>query len=451
MKQKVTIACKGSEMVRLEDLVIIQKDLKELSKENYEKLKRSILELGFSAPFFVWKHKGKLKVLDGTQRKLTLEQMKLEGHELPSKVPAVSVEAKNEKEAKQKLLSFVSQYGHVTEEGLYEFSVDAGFDAEFLTDHFDLPNIDVEHFVDGYMRSSPERDETEDEVPEPPKETAIKRGDIFVLGKHRLMCGDSTSVEDLDVLTQGDQGDLLLTDPPYGVSYVEKNAAVHGGIVKNAVGKKIENDSLDTDGMFKLWSEIFGMARYFKDDASYYVFSPQGGELMMMMQAIHQSGWQLKHTLIWVKQNFVFGRADYHYRHEPILYGWKKKGTHNWYADRKQDSVLQFDKAQRNDLHPTSKPVELCEYLIRNSSQAGDLVIDLFGGSGSTLIAAEKLHRKAYLMELDPSYVAVIVSRWEKYTGQKAELICSGKTKAVKSPRMRNKASKAKPDASLSL
>ena len=152
----------------------------------------------------------------------------------------------------------------------------------------------------------------------------------------------------------------------------------------------------------------------------------KGEILMMMMMSINKSNWQLKHTLIWAKQNFVFGRADYHYQHEPILYGWKKNNKHNWYSDRKQGSVLNFDKASKNDLHPTGKPVELCSYLIKNSSKEGDIIVDLFGGSGSTLIACEQLNRKCYMMELDPRYCDVIVTRYCNFTGNN-NIIRNGK------------------------
>jgi DNA modification methylase len=217
----------------------------------------------------------------------------------------------------------------------------------------------------------------------------------------------------------GEKGDLLLTDPPYGVSYIEKNAAVNGGRVLNNIGKEIKNDTGTVEEMAKLWAALYSHDYYFTDEASYYVFSPQGGELMMMMmQAIHQSKWQLKHSLIWQKQNFVFGRCDYHYQHEPVLYGWKKKGKHNWYADRSQSSLLQFDKPHKSDLHPTTKPVDLLEYLIGNSTKANDKVVDIFSGSGSTLIACEKTGRCCFGMEIDPHYCQVILERFKAYSGK---------------------------------
>lgn len=291
-----------------------------------------------------------------------------------------------------------------------------------LDPSFELDMLGIKDFVLEMADKIPLTDE--DSVPEK-VEPRTKLGDVYLLGEHRLMCGDSTDPIAVAKLMNDKLGDLLVTDPPYGVSYIEKNAAVHGGIVKNNIGKQIKNDSGTVEEMGALWAGLFSHADHFSDQASYYVFSPQGGELMMMMmmQAIHQSNWQLKHSLIWQKQNFVFGRCDYHYQHEPVLYGWKKKGTHNWYADRSQSSLLQFDKPHRSDLHPTTKPIDILEYLIKNSSKLGDLVVDLFCGSGSTLIASEKSGRICFGMELDPHYCDVVVTRWEQFTGQKAEML----------------------------
>ena len=166
-------------------------------------------------------------------------------------------------------------------------------------------------------------------------------------------------------------------------------------------------------------------------DAAYYWFACQGGDqmmMMMMMMFLGDAGWLVRHELIWVKPSMVFGRSDYHYRHEPIIYGWKRKGKHNWYADRKQTSVLEFARPHKSDLHPTTKPVAILEYLLGNSTVTTDSVLDTFGGSGSTLIACEKTNRKCFMMEIDPHYCDVIIERWEKFTGKKAKLINNGVT-----------------------
>jgi DNA modification methylase len=264
----------------------------------------------------------------------------------------------------------------------------------------------------------------EDEVPEH-VEPKTKLGDIYKLGEHRLMCGDSTSLSDVEKLMAGELADLWIADPPFGVSYMEKNAAVNGGIVKNQIGKQIKSDTKTVEELCPFWRDSAANAYVVTTiEASNYWCACQGSDkMMMMMMMMDEAGWNIRHELIWVKDSFVFGRSDYHYRHEPIIYGWKKAGKHNWYGDRKKDSVLEISRPHKSDLHPTTKPVELFENFISNSSKANDLIFESFGGSGSTLIACEKTNRKCFMMELDPHYCDVIVARWEKYTGQTAELL----------------------------
>ena len=228
------------------------------------------------------------------------------------------------------------------------------------------------------------------------------------------MLGDSTKDEDVAELMGGKKADLFLTDPPYGVSYLEKNASVHGGIVHNMVGKTISSDEKTLEEIKGLWYD--GARNAFNnstDEASYLWFACQGGDqMMMMMMMIGEAGWKVRHELIWVKDSMVFGRSDYHYQHEPILYGWKKKGTHKFYGDRKQVSVLNFDRPNKSDLHPTSKPVELVRYLLRNHSKEDDIVLDLFGGGGTTLEACELENRTCYMMEIEPQYIETIKRRY---------------------------------------
>ena len=231
-----------------------------------------------------------------------------------------------------------------------------------------------------------------------------------MLGRHRLMCGDSTSIDAVQVLGGGQMFDMLWTDPPYGVSYVGKT--------KDAL--TIENDSLDDAGLTDFLRAALGCAwANCRAGASWYVAAPAGPLNLCFSTVLKDLGvW--RQSLNWVKNTFAMGRSDYHYRHEPIFYGWKEGAAHYFVDDRTQDTILEFDKPSRNGVHPTMKPVALIERCIENSSKPGETVLDLFGGSGSTLIAAEKTGRTAYLMELDPIYCDVIIRRWEEATGQKA-------------------------------
>ena len=257
--------------------------------------------------------------------------------------------------------------------------------------------------------------------PDKPVETVCKKGDIWKLGNHRLMCGDSTDAGDVALLMDGEKADLFLTDPPYGVSYTDKNEYLNSLGTGHRLTKRIENDHLTEDDMFEFWKKVFANAyEATAQQMSYYVFGAQGGDLLLLLLSLKETKLMPKHGLVWVKNNHVLGRCDYNYKHEPITYGWKIDGTHKFYGGF-QTSVLEFDKPLKSELHPTMKPVPLISKLIENSSKENDIVLDLFGGSGTTLIAAEQLNRKCYIMELDPHYCDVIIARWENLTGKKAE------------------------------
>lgn len=284
-------------------------------------------------------------------------------------------------------------------------------------------NLDLLGLEDFSVSETTEGQCDEDEVPEV-VEPKTKLGDLYVLGEHRLLCGDSTSLAEVERLMNDEKADLWIADPPFGVSYMEKNAAVNGGVVKNQTGKEIKSDTKSVAELSPFWRDAASAAwAVTTDKASNYWCACQGSDkMMMMMMMMSEAGWNIRHELIWVKSSFVFGRSDYHYRHEPIIYGWKKDGTHEWFGDRKQDSVLEIKRPHKSDLHPTTKPVELFERFILNSSKPGQRILESFAGSGTTLIASEKTGRKSYNMELDPHYCDVIVARWEKFTGKKAEL-----------------------------
>lgn len=238
---------------------------------------------------------------------------------------------------------------------------------------------------------------------------------VISLGKHRLLCGDSTDKKQISRLMDGEKANLFLIDPPYGVDYIAKNAAIHGGIVWNAIGKEIKQDTDNLETIKKLWFQLAKNGFEFtNNEASYLWFACQGGDQMMMMM-IGEAGWKVRHELIWAKDSFVFGRADYHYQHEPILYGWKKDGKHYFYGDRKQASILKFSRPHNSPFHPTSKPIELIEYLIKNHSKEDDIILDLCGGGGTTLLAAERTNRRCFMMEIDENYCKVIVDRFNKF------------------------------------
>lgn len=262
------------------------------------------------------------------------------------------------------------------------------------------------------------------------KETVCKKGDIWKLGDHRLMCGDSTDSGSVALLMDGEKADMVFTDPPYGVSYAEKNEYLNAISRGNRIQIPIENDHASPSEMFDFWKGVFGIIGEFtKECMAYYITALQGGELLLLLlQAIQESETlALKHMLIWNKNNHVLGRCDYNYKHEPIIYGWKKKGTHHFVGGSKfKTSVWDIPKPLKSDLHPTMKPVELVSACLLDNSVEGQSVLDLFGGSGTTLIAAEQLNRRCYMMELDPHYCDVIIARWEKLTGRKAERVTDG-------------------------
>ena len=253
-------------------------------------------------------------------------------------------------------------------------------------------------------------DEFETELPEEPK---AKRGDVYQLGKHRLMCGDSTNVEDVQKLMGGEFADMLLTDPPYNVDYEGKT--------KEKL--KIENDKMDNDNFRQFLVDAFSSAdAVMKAGAVFYIWHADS-EGYNFRGACFDIGWKVRQCLIWNKNTMVMGRQDYHWKHEPCLYGWKDGAGHLWAADRKQTTVINFDKPSRNDIHPTMKPIPLFDYQIKNNTKGDDIVLDLFGGSGTTIMACEQNGRKGYVMEFDPRYVDVIIERWEQFTGNKAELV----------------------------
>ena len=281
------------------------------------------------------------------------------------------------------------------------------FDLDFNLADFGFDDIfEEEEYISA---EEIEEDNIEDiEVPQEPKS---KTGDIYQLGNHRLMCGDSTSVRDVEFLMDNNLADMVLTDPPYNVD------------ISNAKGLKIKNDNMGDDEFFKfLSSAFFNLEKSLKPGGAFYIWFASR-ESINFRQALNKNNLVVRQELIWNKNHMILGRQDYHWKHEPCLYGWKDGAAHYFVDDRTQSTVIDEDKPQLNDLHPTMKPIKLLSRQIVNSSRQKEVVLDLFGGSGSTLIACEKLNRRCFMMEMDPKYVDVIIARWEEYTGEKAVLL----------------------------
>lgn len=293
-------------------------------------------------------------------------------------------------------------------------SNESAWDFDLLAD--ELEGLDLTGFdFDWGLPEEETKEVEEDEVPEvdetqPP---VTKIGDVWKLGRHFLMCGDSTSTECVQKLMGGLQADLLLTDPPYGVDYTGKT--------KDAL--KIENDAKSDDDFIAFLRSAFEAAdSVMKAGAVFYIWHADSKAYVFRM-ACQMVGWEVRQVLIWVKNSMVMGRQDYQWKHEPCLYGWKSGAGHLWASDRKQTTVLEFDRPTKNKEHPTMKPVALFDYQIKNNTKGGDIVLDLFAGSGTTVIACEQNGRTAYVMEYDPKYCDVIVKRWENLTGKKAVLV----------------------------
>lgn len=307
----------------------------------------------------------------------------------------------------------------------------ADWDFDLLNDELlDIIDIDMTSFgFEELLDARPDLEDEEDfdvdvEVP-----AIVKAGERYQLGNHILMCGDSTNKEDVTKLLQGGVADLLLTDPPYNVNY--------SGGTKDKL--TIANDDMDDSSFYQLLIDAFANAdSVMRPGAAFYIWHADSNGLTFR-RACNDAGWQIRQCLIWVKNSMVLGRQDYQWKHEPCLYGWKDGASHYFVADRTETTVredeldavvdeekttiLRYDKPTSSKLHPTMKPVKLMGDLIYNSSRKGDNVLDLFGGSGTTLIACEETDRNCYMMEYDPHYCDVIISRWEALTGKKAVAI----------------------------
>ena len=431
------------ENVKIEKLKPYENNARTHSEEQVEKIANSINEFGFINPVIIDSDYG---IIAGHGRVLGAQKLGMK------EVPCLFVEDLTETQKKAYILAdnkLALDAGWDDEILKQEIKAldDLNFDvsiAGFNIEDFDFTQTDIEFEEDDYN--------VEENLPEIPK---AKYGDIYQLGNHRIMCGDSTSKEDIDKLTDGMIMDLCVTDPPYNVNYGSINESGYGKEREN--GNKILNDNMDDESFyFFLLAFYEQMIRVLKEGGAYYIFHSDS-EGYNFRKALRDAGGIVKQNLIWVKNALVLGRQDYQWKHEPCLYGWKEGAGHYFIDDRTQTTVFEDkadldkltkeelkemiediladkipttviheDKPLKNDIHPTMKPIRLISRLIQNSSKAGENVIDFFGGSGSTLISCEHLGRNCYIIELDPRYVDVMIDRWETLTGETAVKIVDG-------------------------
>ena len=414
------VKCKTQDYLDLHELTEFQGGLKERDDKDYAKIQKSIEKYGFAFPFFVWKHDGINHVLDGHGRFGALNRMVAKGEQLP-KLPVVYVDCADEEAAKNLLLRLNSQYGRMTAETIIEFM--DGFQLDI--DDLALPSGTIDLHIE------PEQEETvgDDEAPEvnEDEEAHSVPGEMYELGDHILMCGDSTNPEDVARLMGGIQADLVVTDPPYNV-----NLGQGGSIMsmearhRRTDGDFIMNDHMEDSAFYEFLLKIYtNIGKFTKKGGSFYIWHADN-EGLNFRKALKDAGLTLRQTLIWNKSSLCLGRQDYQWKHEPCLYGWIEGNGHAWYNDRKQTTVIDCKKPSKSAEHPTMKPVELFEYEIKNSSKAGDIVLDLFGGSGTTMIASARCGRKARLMEMDPHYCDVIRRRWTQWAKENGKEVGSG-------------------------
>ena len=389
------------EIIPIKDIKPYPKNSKTHPPEQIEKIARSIEEFGMNVPLILDKENN---IIAGHGRLLALESLgktetpiiRIE-HLTPQQITAYRI-------ADNKTAESEWEYDFLKQE-IIDLK-DAGYDVE-LTGFTERELRSILHDETGDIK--------EIDAADPNKiETNITRGDIYILGNHRLMCGDSTNSTDIESLLNNKIANILITDPPYGVDYGSKNDFLNKYDKGNTNQKAIENDDLKD---MESWNDKWIANIINKIDNTFHIFGAST-KLHLLVNALEKHKAKISAHLIWVKNNHVLGRVDYSFKHEPIVYGWFNK--HKFYGGF-QTTVLNYDKPLHNDLHPTMKPIGLIAELITHVTEKNGIVLDIFGGSGSTLIAAEQTNRICYMMEYDPKYCEVICQRWETLTGKKRE------------------------------
>lgn len=369
-----------------------RKDLKPGDKE-YEKLKRSIEQFGYVEPV-IW-NKGTGKVVGGHQRLKVLLDMGI------TEVECVVIEMDENKE--KALNVALNKIGGDWDKDKLALLITDLQGADFDVSLTGFEPAELDDLFKDTLKEGVKEDEFDVDA-ELQKPNITKAGDVWLLGRHRLVCGDSTKSETFATLMDGKQANLVVTDPPYNVNY------------EGSAGK-IKNDNMGNDAFYQFLFDAFANTeKVMAQDASIYVFHADT-EGFNFRKAFDDAGLYLSGTCIWKKQSIVLGRSPYQWQHEPVLFGWKKKGKHQWYTGRKESTIWEFDKPKKNGDHPTMKPIQLIAYPILNSSLTNCIVLDPFGGSGSTLIACEQTDRICYTVELDEKFCDVIVKRYIEQVG----------------------------------
>ena len=381
------------QLVPINKLIPYANNARTHSPEQLNKLRSSLREFGFINPVIIDRD---FNVIAGHGRILAAKAENI------SEVPCVFVD----------YLTPAQKKAYIIADN--RMALDAGWDEEMLkveiealqADDFDLglTGFDEKELAAFFDDDSDTKDDDFDVDGELEKPCITKPGDLWLLGNHRLVCGDSTKLETYEVLMNGKQANLVVTDPPYNVNY------------EGSAGK-IKNDNLESEKFYQFLFDAFTcMEKAMANDASIYVFHADT-EGLNFRKAFADAGFYLSGTCIWKKQSLVLGRSPYQWQHEPCLFGWKKNGKHQWYSDRKQTTIWEFDKPKKNSDHPTMKPIPLIAYPIKNSSMSNCIVLDPFGGSGSTLIACEQTNRICHTIELDEKFCDVIVKRYIEQVG----------------------------------
>lgn len=388
-------------LVSIDKLIPYVNNARTHSPEQINKLRSSLREFGFVNPVIIDKE---FNIIAGHGR---IMAARAEGIK---EVPCVLADYLTEAQKKAYILAD------------NRMAMDAGWDEEMLKvelealegESFDLSltGFDEKELSDLFKEEHEVEDDDYDLTTALEKASFVERGDRWVVGRHVLYCGDATNPEDVNKLMQDKRGNLILTDPPYGVSFC------------SSAGLKIQNDSLKNEDFYNFLLKAFNnMVAHVETGVSAYVFHADT-EGLNFRTAFIDAGFHLAGCCIWKKDSLVLGRSDYQWQHEPILYGFLKNGTHRWYSDRKQTTIWEFAKPKRSENHPTSKPLNLLSYPIQNSSQENAIVIDTFGGSGSTLMACELTNRICYTMELDEKYASVILRRYVDNCGNQDDVYC---------------------------